>query len=78
MLHNDENIVMTITPLIQTAKIAIRTYRRINFHVENSIARVLGFGRKILDSSNTYVAEDEVQILKINSICINCNIAIRS
>lgn len=73
--EQDENAVIMITANIQTAKITIQTNRKINFQNENSIGSVLGFKNKILEANKTYIGDDVVRILKINSICIDCNLA---
>lgn len=61
-------VVLAIILNIRTAGITIGFNRINNIRVDYSIASVLSFRRTILDSGNTYVAEDKFQILKINSI----------
>lgn len=72
----DSNAVLTITPNTHTAKVTLRSNRKINFQVENSVGKVLGFS-KTLEANNSYIS-DEVRILKINTICIECNLALGS
>lgn len=73
--RQDEEAVMTITSNKNTAKVVIGTNRRINFGVENSVGPVLGFNKKILDADDLHHSDEEVRILKINSVCVDCNIA---
>lgn len=75
IFQQDDDAVITMTPNIQTAKIIIRTNRKIDFKVKNSIGSVLGFENKILEANGSYTGDKQVRILKINSICIDCNIA---
>lgn len=74
----DDEAVITITPNIHTAKVKIATNRRINFGIPNSVGSVLGFKNQILEANNIYESDGEVNILKINAICIDCNIAVGS
>lgn len=74
----DDEAVISITPNIHTAKVTIRTNRKINFQTPNSIGTVLGFRNKILEADDIHHSDTEVQILKINAICIDCNIAMGS
>lgn len=48
VLQKDEIIVVSITTNIHTTKTTIRTIRRINVQVENSMASAIDFGKKIL------------------------------
>lgn len=73
--QQDDDATITMTTNIQTSKITIHTNRRIDFQVSNSIGSVLGFEKKVLDANSSYIGDKEVRILKVNSICIDCNIA---
>lgn len=74
----DDEAVIVFTPNIHTAKVKIGTNRRINFEIPNSVGSVLGFKNKILEPDNIYEPDEEVRILKVNAICIDCNIAVGS
>lgn len=78
IMQQDDEAVITITPNIHTAKVTISTNRRINFNIENSIGSVLGFKKKVLAAENIHHSDEEVRILKVNAICIDCNIAVGS
>lgn len=56
----------------------LKTYIRANFEIDftrsNSIGQLLGFGSKILTRSVPYVSDEVVDIYKVNSIRIECNI----
>lgn len=76
--QRDDEVLIRITPNLHTAKIAIATNRRINFQVNNSLGSVLGFKDRILPANDTQLGDVEIEILKINTICIDCNIAMGS
>lgn len=78
IFEKDNEAVITITPNEHTAKVNIRTNRRINFSVENSIGAILGFDRRILKANDNYISDHEVKILTINTICIDCNLVMGS
>lgn len=61
-----------------TTKVILRSNRVINFNVENSLASVLGFEKKILKPNIIYTSSHPVKIIKVNTILIECNIALGS
>lgn len=75
---NDPTANIIITPNKQTAKVTLTTNRKINFQVENSIGSLFGFDKQVLIADAIHHAHSQIKILKVNSICIDCNIAIGS
>lgn len=71
----DDDAILRISFDMNTAKIILRTNRKISFDVANSLGPVIGFNNMIVDAENTITGESPVQILKVNAICIDCNIA---
>lgn len=76
--RQDDTTILLITTNIHTAKVQIECNRKINFSVANSIGPVLGFKNRILDASYIHTSDHEVKILTVNSICIDCDIAVGS
>lgn len=78
ILEKDPSAQIDIVPNEHTVKVSITTNRRINFDVKGTIGSVLGFKKKILNANATHISDDEVKILTINTICIDCNLAMGS
>lgn len=78
VLLQDDTTILLIKSDIHTAKVSIECNRKINFNVANSIGSVLGFEKKILEPDYIHISDNEVKILKVNSICIDCDIAVGS
>lgn len=75
IFENDEEAVFTMNFDSNTAKVIVRTNRKISFDVQNSLGAVIGFNKRIIQPETTTVGDFPVQILRINAICIDCNIA---
>lgn len=76
-LQNSDTILI-IKPDVHTAKVSIQCNRRINFSVQNSIGSLLGFEKKMLEPDYTHFSDHEVKVLKVNSLSIDCDIAVGS
>lgn len=75
MLQKDIEATLDIIPNNQTAKVNLTSNRTVNFQVANSIGSILGFTKRILESNKEHESDGQVKILKINTICVDCNIA---
>lgn len=75
MLQKDPEATLDIIPNSNTAKVKLLSNRKVNFHVANSIGSILGFTKKFLESNAEHESDEQVKILKINTICVDCNIA---
>lgn len=75
IIEEDDDAVIRITPDINRSKVIIRTNKKITFDVENSLGPVLGFHKRKLNDNDNNISDDIVRISKVNSICIDCNIA---
>lgn len=75
ILRVDTKAVITFDLNHNTSKVILETNRKISFDVKNSIGSVLGFRNKIVEPNTETLADSPVQILKVNAICIDCNIA---
>ena len=78
IINEDDDAVITMSLDINTSKVILRTNRKISFDVENSLCVVLGFNKQIVEAENNTVGNSPVQILKVNAICIDCNLAVGS
>lgn len=78
ILKEDEDAVITTEFDMNTAKVIIRTNRKLSFNVSNSLGTILGYGEKDLPADYNSISDSPVQILKVNAICIDCNIAASS
>lgn len=74
----DSEAVIRISTDSVTGKVIIRTNGTISFNVKHSLGSVLGFGKRILSAENTYFSTEPVRIFKVNTILIDCNIALGS
>ena len=63
---------------LNTFKVTIKTNRRINFGVDNTIGSLLGFRKRMLNADEKSVSDHQVKILNVNTICVDCNLAIGS
>lgn len=69
--HNKINII----PNRNTSTVKIENNVDIDFTSENSIGRLLGFEKRVLTANEVNESDFPVQILKVNALCIDCNIA---
>jgi hypothetical protein len=58
-----------------TSRVVIRSNRKISFEVKNSIGSVLGFTNQTIEPNIRTSGNSPVSIIKVNAICIDCNIA---
>lgn len=66
---------LEIVPDINTSKVSITSNRIISFNANNTIGNLLGFTRKHLEANKTHISDIPVNILKVNSIGVDCSIA---
>lgn len=66
--------VLSLKANNNTLQTSIKCNKAIDFTQENSIGPLLGFDRKILAANITHISDHPVNILKINTLCIECNI----
>lgn len=66
--------VMNITANNNTLKSEIKTTYVVDFTPEGTIGPLLGFNPKKLKALAIHVSDNPVAILKVNTICIDCNI----
>lgn len=71
----DENIKIEIKPNMTTLKVEVFSDYEIDFTKENSIGNLLGFSKKIIPAKTLVESDLPVNIMKINSIRLKCNIA---
>jgi hypothetical protein len=58
-----------------SSMVKITSNRNISFNIENSIGSVIGFNNRTVDANITTTGDSTVSIMKVNAICIDCNIA---
>lgn len=76
--QEDEDAFVKITTDINTSKVIVCSNRKINFNLEDSIGPVLGFAARKLNANDNNISDYTVKISKVNTICIDCSIAIGS
>ncbi|CAH0394637.1 unnamed protein product [Bemisia tabaci] len=65
-----------LKPNNNTLQSEIKSTHRIDFTKPNSIGQLLGFGRRVLEPPGVWYRSDlPVNIMSINMICVECNIA---
>lgn len=69
-----ERIKFLLTANVNTLKCQISCSNKIDFTKEDSIGHMLGFNKKILNENVLHESDSIVNIMKVNSIQINCNI----
>lgn len=67
-----------ITPDERTSKVTIKSTEWINFEVDHSIGSLFGFTKIKLEPNIIHSSVYSINILKVNTICIDANIAIGS
>lgn len=60
-----------------TSKVYIQSKKKCSFEVNNSLGSVLGFTNQPVQPDTRVLGVSVVNILKVNAICIECNIAVR-
>lgn len=68
------NIEISIKPNESTLKSEINSNAQVDFRPQDSIANLLGFDRRILPANSFHISDTPVNILKLNSIRVECNI----
>lgn len=58
-----------------TSTVKIKANVDIDFSSENSIGHLLGFENRVLKANELNESDFPVQIIKVNALCIDCNIA---
>lgn len=57
-----------------TLKTTIKCTQSIDFTPDDSIGKLLGFNKKIIPANTKTISDNVTAILKVNAICIDCNI----
>ena len=68
------NTPVSIQPNNSTLRSEIKSTAQIDFRPKDSIANLLGFRHRILPPDNKHVSDFPVNILKVNSIRVECSI----
>lgn len=71
----DDKANIKFTFNAHTSKVTITSERDIYFYLANSIGPVLGFNKMTVKAFNETEGESPIEILKVNTICVDCNIA---
>lgn len=75
MSEIDKDATIDIIPNLNTSHISLKSNRKILFDYPNSIGQVFGFNSTILSPNDIHLSTRPVNILKVNSIGIDCSIA---
>src|SRR6195952_1170939 len=75
--ENDANLVFSLKPNNNTLKCEIKSeYFDIDFRPNDSIGRMLGFSHRYLNHGYQYESDITVDIIKVTTININCNLVV--
>jgi hypothetical protein len=69
-----KNIKFSLKPNNNTLKSELFCSEAVNFEKENSLGKILGFKNKLYKENETHHSELPVDIIKVNSIRVECNI----
>lgn len=72
--HPYEPISLILEANPNTLKTLIKCSHPIDFTHDDSIGKLLGFNKKILTPNHRAISDNVTAILKVNAICIDCNI----
>lgn len=72
--HPNKKIKLEISANNNTLKSEVISDFQINFDYENSIGSLLGFAKRCLQGGKAYESDLPVQILRINTLRVECNI----
>ncbi len=78
LIPDKEEPFVVIEANNNTLQCEIKANVKIDFTKENSIGKLLGFNKKVLEANKRYVSENPIDIFKVNSICIECNLVTNS
>ena len=67
-------ILISIRPNNNTLRSEIKCNHEVDFRVQDSIGKLLGFAQRILEPNVTHSSELPVSILKINALRVDCNV----
>ena len=70
-----DKISLSIKGNLNTLKSHIKCTHPIDFTPEDSIGKLLGFEKKIIPAHKRTESDNVIHILRVNAICIDCNIA---
>ena len=70
----ESKIKIDLKPNNNTLCSSIKCLHSIDFQPDDSIGSLLGFTKRLLNPSYTYDSDQPVQILKVNSVRVECNI----
>jgi len=70
----EKNQVLSLKPNNNTLQCEIKSVYEINFQPSDSIAKLLGFSNKILESNKLHTSDLPVEIIQVITIRVECNI----
>jgi hypothetical protein len=70
---SNANIILELDS--PSSQVIINSNRKLSFDVDNTLGSVLGFSQRSIESNTPTIGDHPINILKINAICIDCNIA---
>lgn len=76
--HKKNVDFFNINPNVNTLKCNIISSHNIDFTHDDSVGRLLGFNKRVLEPFELHEAEKTVEIFKVNVIRIDCNIVTSS
>lgn len=74
----DEEPFLSIKANYNTLKCEIKSNLEIDFNQTDSIGSLLGFNKQILIKNKKHISERPIDIFKVNSVCVECNLVTNS
>lgn len=78
IVKEQENSSLKISPNLNTLMCEIKWDKDIDFAKDNTIGSLLGFERKTLQRNMIHISDHPIDIFKVNTICIDCNLVTNS
>jgi len=71
----EKRYFVKITPNNNTMVTTLKSTVKVDFSKENSIGSLLGFDKRVIEPNQVSVADSVVDVFKVNTIRVECNIA---
>lgn len=77
-IFGNELVGFSLKPNTNTLKCHIYSSKKIDFTKDDSLGKLLGFKKRVIEANVLDESDEVVNISKVNAICIDCNICVGS